>query len=177
MRAGDIGFSRIGGFTGLWVSLGQLIIGDPCRYTHAYIVLDDDTVIEAMPGGARIASIHGRSPADGMFYYSRLNLDADQRAAIVREARALIARPGGVKYGFSDYLALALARLGIKPKMLLKYIANNNRMICSQLVDYVYCKADIKLFNDGRPSQEVTPGDLFYGIAERYGSEVNEWIS
>lgn len=177
MQAGDIGLSRIGGFTGLWVSLGQLIIGDPCRYTHAYIVLDDDSVIEAMPGGARIASIHGRSPEDGMFYYSRLPLTADQRAAIVREARALIARPGGVKYGFSDYLALALAHVGIRPQWLKNYIANNNRMICSQLVDYVYCKAGIKLFTDGRLSQDVTPGDLFYGIADRYGIEVKEWMS
>lgn len=172
MKAGDIGFSRIGGFTGLWVSLGQWIIGDGCRYTHVYIVLDDDTVIEAMPGGARIASIHGRHPDEGMFYYSRLPLTTEQREAIVREARALIARPGGVPYSFMDYVALALARFSIKPKWLRDYIEGSGRMICSQLVDYIYCKAGIKLFNDGRLNQEVTPGDLFYGIAEVYGREV-----
>lgn len=177
MKPGDIGFSRIGGFTGILVSLGQWVIGDACRYHHVYIVLDDETVIEAMPRGARIASLHGRHPEDGTFFYSRLPLSDEQRAAIIREARALIARPGGVKYGFSDYLALSLARVGIKPQWLKNYIANNNRMICSQLVDYLYCKAGIKLFKDGRLSQDVTPGDLFYGIAERYGIEVKEWMN
>lgn len=172
MKAGDIGFSRIGGFTGFWVSLGQWIMGDGCRYTHVYIVLDDDSVIEAMPGGARIASLHGRHADEGMFYYSRLNLTEQERQDIVREARALIARPGGIPYSFVDYLALALARFGIKPNWLKKYVTGSGRMICSQLVDYVYCKAGIKLFNDGRLSQEVTPGDLFYGVAERYGVPV-----
>lgn len=168
MKAGDIGFSRIGGWTGFWIMLGQALAGDACKYTHVFIVLDDDTVIEAMPGGARIASRHGRDPEDGMFYYSRLPLTDAQRAAIVAEARKLV----GTKYGFSDYLALALARLGIQPKWLRKYISSNGRMICSQLVDYVYCKVGIHLFEDGRLSQDVTPGDLFYGVAEVYGREV-----
>lgn len=168
MKAGDIGFARIGGFTGFWVSFGQWLTGDGCRYTHVFIVLDDDTVIEAMPGGARIASIHGRYPEDGMFYYSRLPLADAQRQVIVQEARKLV----GTKYGFSDYLALAFAHVGIRPKWLRKYISGNGRMICSQLVDYVYCKAGIHLFSDGRLSQDVTPGDLFYGVAEVYGREV-----
>lgn len=167
MKAGDIGFSRIGGWLGFWIMIGQALAGDACKYTHVFIVLDDDTVIEAMPSGARIASRHGRDPEDG-FYYSRLPLTDAQRAAIVAEARKLV----GTKYGFSDYLALALARFGIQPKWLRKYISGNQRMICSQLVDYVYCKVGIHLFSDGRLSQDVTPGDLFYGVAEVYGREV-----
>lgn len=173
MKAGDIGFARIGGFTGFWVSFGQWLTGDGCRYTHVFVVLDDDSVIEAMPGGARIASIHGRYPEEGMFYYSRLPLTDAQRQVIVQAARELIARPGGVKYSFADYLALALAHWGFQPKWLRNYITGSGRMICSQLADYLYCKAGIKLFTDGRLSQDVTPGDLFYGVAETYGREVS----
>ncbi|QBZ72377.1 peptidase [Streptomyces phage Circinus] len=157
---GDFGLTRIRGFVGWWIGLGQLITGDASRYTHAFIVLDDETVVEAMPGGAIITPI---SEYAGRAVYSRLELTDDQRAAIVREARSL----EGIPYSFLDYLALALAHFGIKPKKLRKYITTKGHMICSQLVDEVYRRAGIHMFNDGRLPQDVTPGDLANYLIER----------
>lgn len=157
-RPGDFGLTTIGGALGWWVSFGQFLAGDGSRYTHAFIVLDDGDVIAAQPGGAR------RDPLS--FYknkaiYSSIELTDDQRKIIIEEAKKL----EGTPYSFLDYLALALARFGIKPKRLTKYIASKGHMICSQMVDEVYRRAGVHLFNDGRLSQEVTPGDLLYVIA------------
>lgn len=158
IKAGDIGLTRIGGLLGFFVSLGQHLAGDSSRYTHAFIVLDDETVIAAQPGGARVDKL---SDYTNKAVYLQRNLTDEQRATIVAEARAL----EGLPYSFLDYLALALARFGIKPKWLQKYIADTGHMICSQLCDEVYRRAGIHLFNDGRLPQEVTPGDLFYILA------------
>lgn len=157
---GDFGLTRIRGIVGWWIGLGQLITGDASRYTHAFIVLDDDTVVEAMPGGAIITPL---SFYEGSAVYSRLELTDEQRAAIVREAKSL----KGIPYSFLDYLALALAHFGIKPKKLRKYIQSKGHMICSQLVDEVYRRAGVHMFNDGRLPQDVTPGDLANYLIER----------
>lgn len=158
IKPGDIGLTRIGGVLGFFVSLGQHLAGDSSRYTHAYIVLDDETVIAAQPGGARIDKL---SDYKNKAIYIQLDLTDEQRASIVAEARAL----EGLPYSFLDYLAIAIARLGIKPKWLKRYIANTGHMICSQLCDEVYRKVGIHLFNDDRLPQEVTPGDLLYVLA------------
>lgn len=158
IKPGDIGLTRIGGVLGFFVSLGQHLAGDSSRYTHAYIVLDDETVIAAQPGGARIDKL---SDYKNKAIYIQLDLTDEQRASIVAEARAL----EGLPYSFLDYLAIAITRLGIKPKWLKRYIANTGHMICSQLCDEVYRKVGIHLFNDDRLPQEVTPGDLLYVLA------------
>lgn len=158
IKPGDIGLTRIGGVLGFFVSLGQHLAGDSSRYTHAYIVLDDETVIAAQPGGARIDKL---SDYKNKAIYIQLDLTDEQRASIVAEARSLEHLP----YSFLDYLAIAIARLGIKPKWLKRYIANTGHMICSQLCDEVYRRVGIHLFNDDRLPQEVTPGDLLYVLA------------
>lgn len=158
IKPGDIGLTRIGGILGFFVSLGQHLAGDSSRYTHTYIVLDDETVIAAQPGGARIDKL---SDYQNKAIYLQRDLTDEQRATIVSEARAL----EGIPYSFLDYLAIGLARFGIKPKWLQKYIANTGHMICSQMCDEVYRRAGINLFNDDRLPQEVTPGDLFYVLA------------
>jgi uncharacterized protein YycO len=162
-QPGDFGLSQIPGRVGWWVGLGQFIIGDASRWTHAFIVLDDNTVIQAMPRGAEIVPL---DPFRGRAVFSDIPLTDAQRAGIVKHARTF----EGVKYGFSDYLALALANIGLHPKWLKNYIAKNGRMICSQLVDEAYKRADVHLFNDGRMPQDVTPGDLANLLIER------EWI-
>lgn len=157
-KPGDFGLVTIGGVLGFFVSLGQHLAGDSSKYTHAYIVLDDNKVLAAQPGGARVDLL---SDYTNRAIYSSMDLTDEQRHAIVEQAKSL----EGTPYSFLDYLALALARLGIKPKWLTKFIANKGHMICSQLVDEVYRRAGIKLFNDGRLPQEVTPGDLLYVLA------------
>lgn len=165
IKAGDIGLTVIKGWLGFFVSLGQHLAGDSSKFTHAYIVLDDETVLAARPGGARIDKL---SDYKNKAIYIQRDLTPEQRAAIVSEARSL----EGLPYSFLDYLAIALARLGIKPKWLRKYIADTGHMICSQLCDEVYRRVGIHLFDDERLPQEVTPGDLLYVLAGE-----SDWIT
>jgi hypothetical protein len=59
-----------------------------------------------------------------------------------------------------DYGALILARFKVRPSGVTEVVNNEHQLICSQLVDLAYKKAGIHLFNDGRESGDVTPGDL-----------------
>ena len=170
LKPGDLGFTRITGFTGWWVARGQSLIGDPSRFTHVFVVIDDDTVIEAMPNGARYAPLDLEYKTDVM--YARLPLTDEQRQQIVVEARRLMARPGGIKYSFTDYLALALKHWGINARLLRNYIKKSSRMICSQLADYLLAHAGFQLFDDGRMSQDVTPGDLVYATDPRLNENI-----
>lgn len=153
---GTFGLTKIGGVLGFFISLGQLLVGDASRYTHAFIVLDDGTVMEAMPSGARIAPLGAVLLRRPLAFSWAIHLTEDQRERIVAEAR----KCEGVKYGFSAYLYLVLTFFGFKAERLQAYLERNGRMICSQLVDHVYFKAGIELFADGRAPFDVTPGDL-----------------
>lgn len=157
---GDFGLSTIGGFVGFWVGLGQYIIRDGSRYSHAFIVLDNDQILEALPGGSKISSI---DKYKNKAVYSKIDLTDEQRQAIVTEARKM----QGIPYSFIDYLALAFAHFGINWKRLRNYITNKGHMICSQLVDEVYRRGGVNLFNDNRLPQDVTPGDLANMLIER----------
>jgi hypothetical protein len=159
-KPGDMGFSMIEGMLGFWVGLAQYLNGDGSKWSHVFIVLDDDTVMEAMPGGARITPIEEYK---GKAVFIDWGLDDRQRSVIVEEAKKLV----GTAYGFIDYFALALARLNIRPKWLVNYVLNSNRLICSALADMVYNKAGVKLFSDGRMWHDVTPGDLISRYIER----------
>jgi hypothetical protein len=83
-----------------------------------------------------------------------------------------MARPGGIKYSFTDYLALALAHWGIRARVLRNYIKKSGRMICSQLADYLVSHAGFQLFTDGRWPQDVTPGDLVYATDPRLNESI-----
>jgi hypothetical protein len=184
-RAGDLGFSTIGGRTGWWVGQGMAALGDACRYTHAYLCLGNGDVIEAMPHGARIRKLSAWDWQPG-FAYARLNMTDAQRHTIFANAP----RYEGTPYSFLDYLALAVkvrrrvdppsagsvfaaatprpaAPLRSKgPTWLDRYVTDSGHMICSQLVDHILAVSGVHLFNDGRLHQDVTPGDLFYWCAE-----------
>lgn len=186
---GSFGLSRIGGTLGKLVAAAQAFTGDGSRWTHAFIVLDDIAVLEAKPGGVVIAPLvnrlndpevvfsdepveewlatvrkreedHGALPPPESYYEA---IERARRTDIVAHARAL----QGVSYGYLQYLALGLATLGFQPRWLRKWIADRGNLICSQLVDAVYRRAGIQLFDDGRLPQDVTPGDLAvrFGIA------------
>jgi hypothetical protein len=181
VKPGSFGLSRIGGLLGKLIAAGQAFSGDGSRFTHAFVVLDQGEVIEAMPGrrGARIVPIADRlahdevvfcdAPVRGWLAEHSASRYSEQvlREIVVGHARTL----EGAPYGYLQYLALGLAALGLagKPgeelrwwfaRKLRAYIADSGRMICSQLVDEVYHRAGIRLFEDGRLPQDVTPGDL-----------------
>lgn len=155
---GDVGFTTIGGRTGALVNIGQAIIRDSCRYTHAWISLGDGRVLEAMPGGARIRPYVGPVPV------YRLPLDDRHHVTIMGHLLT------GTPYSFADYGALALHHLAPRARLTAaarQYVTDSGHMICSQLVDHVLTQAGYHLFDDGRLPQDVTPGDLFYAVADQ----------
>jgi hypothetical protein len=178
LEPGDVGFGPISGAVGLLVGLGQLLLGDEARFRHVFIVTQASVslpsqgrhaqpakAVEAMPSGARLIDISDRW--NESYVYVRLNDHAPEvrwRAAV--HALAMIGTP----YSFSDYLALFLKRLGINTPRLDRWISRLDphgyprRAICSQLVDFALSKAGIKVFDDGRLSQNVVPGALFYQL-------------
>ena len=162
---GDFFVTEIKGRGHKYVTLAQAIIGDASRYSHAGIVLDNDEIIEAMPGGAIIASqgYYREIKNARVTQYSKWTLTDTNRENIVREARKL----EGTKYSWLDYVSLGLTHtLPFRPNRLRKYIANTGHMICSQLVDEVYYRAGLHMFADKRWSGDVTPGDLSYILNE-----------
>ncbi|MCZ2837162.1 hypothetical protein [Modestobacter sp. VKM Ac-2985] len=180
---GSFGLSRIGGLLGMAVAAGQAFTFDGSRYTHAFVVVDGGSVVQAMPSGAELAPLAdfvGRddvrwcdAPVQSTLAFYREALltrmtdlemvdrladtyERNLRQALSAEARQLV----GTGYSFADYLALGLAHLGVRPHWLRRYIAASGRLICSQLVDETYRRQGVHLFDDGRLPMDVTPGDL-----------------
>ena len=147
--------------TGGWA--GQVIrLGTQSQVNHAGIVLDaDGATVEAQPGGAVYG--HLSRYRRHLVVVNDLELLTDlQRARIAVEARALVGTP----YSWLDIVALGLTAVGIRWAWLAKRVARTDRLICSQLVDLAYDRAGVHLFNDGRLSSAVTPGDLLLRIAQ-----------
>ncbi|MGY5125009.1 hypothetical protein [Streptomyces nigrescens] len=158
---GDIGLTQISGITGRLIRLGQWINGDGfADYQHAFLVLPDDRLLEAQPGGARIKPL---SVYDGssVLYLCPEGLTEQQRTALCTAATAYV----GVPYSFLDYLAIAAHRFHLPLPGLRRYVASTRHMICSQLVDQVYQDAGIHLFADGRWPGYVTPMALYNQLA------------
>jgi hypothetical protein len=169
LRAGDIGFGPIPGVGGWAARAGMMILQDDTRYPHTFVVagaalgLD---IIEAMPGGAYYAmNVTDRWTSD--FCYIRPDyVDQDQANGVVYRAMEMI----GFPYGWMNYPYLSAKRLGIKASLIDNYVSAHTldgypkRPICSQLVDAALTMADFHTFDDGRLPQDVTPGDMFYGL-------------
>lgn len=162
LKPGDVFFTQITGILGFFIRFAQLLTGDASRYTHVGILLDDNTVVAAQPGGAEhitLEELMTRQAETGApFGWSAWELTDETRSAIVKSARKYIGTP----YNFLDYLSILLVTLRIRPKRFKERVHNNKKLICSQLVDQVYLEAGIHLFDDGRLSGDVTPGDLAY---------------
>src|SRR5690242_14546439 len=158
---GDFGLTKIKGWTGIWVSLGQWLNGDASRFTHAFVVVDDNYVIEAQPGGAVLSPLADYLERDDVVF-SNMHLTQIQREYIVKRAQEL----EGTPYSFLDYLAIALMRLGIKADRIVDRVVSSKHLICSQLVTEVYESAGVEIFDDGTDSWMVTPGDLANRLLE-----------
>lgn len=159
------------GWAGYGIALGEALAGSPSRYTHAGVILDaDGTVLEAEPHGARIGNVRAYKHtlisdgpvrqwaldwADRYPGASRVPIP-EKRATIVEEARKLV----GVPYSALDYFALAALHLHLPSTWIRHRVQTSGHMICSQLVDAVYERAGIHLFDDGRLPGDVMPSDL-----------------
>lgn len=161
IEPGDIGFSIIGGRVGAWVNAGQAWLGDASRFTHAFWVLPGGRCIEAMPGGARIASLNDRYGPG--YAYAHLPLTLEQRAQVEPLAQSMVGTP----YSFLDYLALGAYRKGLNLRGIRERVSDSGHLICSQLVDVGLCRLGFHLFDDGRLSQDVTPGSIYYASDPR----------
>ena len=150
-NVGDVGLYRTTGLIGAGIGLGQLIVGDASRYRHAFIVLDNDEVLEAEAGGAKITPLDyywGNTP------FISMDLTDQQRSDIDKFGRQMVGTP----YSFLDYGSIALSALHIRPKFVTNYINNDKHMICSQLCDHLLRKVGYQMFSDGRIEGDITPG-------------------
>jgi len=154
-RPGDFGLLIGDDFVGRLIRVGEWLNGDGfSQYSHAVVLLDDDTILEAEPGGARIRPVT-EYPV-GQVVWSSWPLSGAARYSIVLHARELLGTP----YSFLDYVALAARRLHIPAPGLRRYIKSTGHLICSQLVDEAYGRAGLPMFTDGRWPGDVTPADL-----------------
>lgn len=162
-RPGTIGLAKIGGALGAAIRTGQGMAGDLSMWTHAFVVVDEERVIEAQPGGARYASLnHYLQPGQAVFLVGWYDITDAQILLLQAKAELLIGTP----YSFLDYLALAANALHIPAYLTRRRVTTSGHMICSQLADYLLGFVGIPLFDDGRLPQDVTPGDLHIGWTE-----------
>lgn len=131
-------------------------LGTRSPVNHAGVYIGHGSIVEAQPGGA-IVSRADRYPdahwSDPRLAQGRGNLIAEHAAFLV-----------GTPYGFTDIAALSLACFGIGDKPgnpIARRIESLHELICSQLVDRAHLLAGVHLFNDGRLSGQVTPGNLY----------------
>ena len=131
LKPGSIGFGPLSGVAraAMW---GQFILGEGfsvggLNIGHVFVVVEESVSIgtfkpsarcvEAMPGGAREATIRDRWNRD--YAYVQLAEDyAGQAADAAAIARAMIGTP----YSFASYAALAAWRLGWKTGRLERWI-------------------------------------------------------
>ncbi len=156
-KPGTIGLAKIGGALGAAIRAGQALSGDLSMWTHAFVVVDDERVIEAQPGGARYASLdHYMQPGQAVFLVGWYELNEAQ----VRELQAHAERLIGTPYSFLDYLSLAALSVGVKLPLTRRRVQSSGHLICSQLADLMLLNLGVHLFDDGRLSMDITPGDL-----------------
>jgi hypothetical protein len=153
-KPGDFGLVSIPGAGGRAIRAAQWLNGDGyANLEHAFLVLDEETLIEAQPGGAVIRPLSEHAGRDVV--YSSWPLTDEQRSNIVTHGRLL----EGTPYSEADYLALAAHRLHIPAPGLRQYIANSKRLICSQLIALAYDLSGVFLFPHLWEGY-VTPGAL-----------------
>lgn len=160
-QPGDVGLTSIEGIVGKLIRVGQALNGDGfSHYEHAFIVLEDGMLIEAMPGGAQIVPLSEYDDRE-VLYVSPAGLTEWDREQICAEAR----KYEGTPYSFADYAAIAAHRLRLPLPGLREFVESTHHQICSQLVDNAYRDAGVKLFSDNRWSGYCTPGSLYRRLA------------
>lgn len=154
-KLGDFGLVRTPDLGGRIIRLGT-----DSWMNHAFIYVGNGHVIEARPGGAGFANVDSYTHPQFHLAWSTdlIEIDDYTRDKIVKWAVA----QQGVGYNWLDIAALSLHCIGLgTPAWARKKIEDDDRLICSQLVDKAYRLAGVKLFDDGRLPGSVTPGDLW----------------
>lgn len=130
-------------------------VGTQSPVNHASVYIGGGRIVEAQPGGAIISPV-SKYP-DAIWSDPGLIPGLAAGFLITHYAMDLVGTP----YGWPDIAALSFAAIGIRSHAIDERIERTDRLICSQLVDRAYLLAGVHLFDDGRLSGEVTPGDLY----------------
>lgn len=156
-QPGDFAVTSITGQVGFLISFGEWLNGSRFgHWDHAFVYVGDGQLVEAEPGGARLAGLDEYQGRPIAWSTGHVELTDEQRTAIVAAARSFI----GVPYSARDYFALALWHFRLRVPWARKVMASRASMICSELVDFAYEAAGVHLFADGRAPGDVTPADL-----------------
>jgi uncharacterized protein YycO len=156
---GDFEVVPMGGYGGKLIEIAQILSNTGrLNYEHARLYLGNGKIVEAQPGGARIAPLSVND--GGLWSTGLINLTSEERTLIVSAGYEYAERRVG--YSEADYFAIAAYKfkIGILVPGLKKYVGSSGHMICSQLVDQCYSDAGVELFDDKRWPGYVTPGDL-----------------
>lgn len=143
------------------------------QVNHAGVVVTGG-IVEAWGKGARLRPFPAFEP--GTVAYNDLEpLSEGQRLTIEAAALALVGTP----YSYLDIVAIALgvvfwgrgdgpSRKPLPPPLLwfARRVESRHELICSQLVDRAYLAAGVHMWDDGRLSGQVTPGDLLLRLAQ-----------
>lgn len=152
-RPGDIGCTQITGDVGRLIRFGQWLNGSGfADFEHAFVFVGDGQIVEAEPGGARIADLDEYDARTIVW----LRCPAQFRQSVAQAARSLVGTP----YSFADYLAFALHRFHIPAPKLRRYIQSSKHLICSALADRAAELGGWILFSDGRWDGYVDPADI-----------------
>lgn len=161
---GTVGLSTIDGHTGAFVKFGQRFLGAKkvdYRWSHAFLVGENNTVYEAMPAGIQHNSIQSYlddlARGDEVMFIN-VPLTNEQRERAVAIGDDLVDRKVG--YSFLSYLYLTLRRLGLRTKGIRALIARTDNMMCSQTTDYILTEVGYEVFADKRAYQDVIPSDF-----------------
>lgn len=161
-RPGQFGLTKIHGWAGIGIKTGQALLRlrhPLCPVQHGFLVLDNDEVIEAEPGGARIMplSYYTETSRVRETWYSDLNLTDTQVDNTIIAARLL----KDIPYNWVTYWALAAKRFGISTPHIDDLIKNKGYQMCTQLIDWSLHLGGVELYDNGKLPQNVIPSDLW----------------
>jgi hypothetical protein len=149
---GDAGITQIQGEVGRLIRLGQWLNGDGfADFEHAFVYIGDGQIVEAEPGGARIAQLAEYDARTVAW----LRCPPEYRENVAAAARSL----EGTPYSFLDYVAIAAHRLHIPAPGLKRLIGR--RRICSALADAAADMGGWHWYADDRWYGDVTPADIW----------------
>lgn len=150
---GDIGLTQITGDVGALIRLGQWLNGDGfANYEHAFVFIGDGQIVEAEPGGARIADLTEYDART----IAWVPCPPEHGAAVAQAARELVGTP----YSAADYFALALHRFHIPVPWLKAYVNSSKHEICSQLDVTAAVRGGWQVVPASDWPGYVTPADL-----------------
>lgn len=125
-------------------------------YNHAAIMISETQVVQASTSAGAVLEPLDKQSWHKVEWRRWPDLAPADQMLLGALAQSLL----GVPYNFTDVVALAIDSFGFDPKWVKDREADSSTLLCSQLVDLVFQRANLHLFDDGRVPGSVTPGDL-----------------